>query len=238
MSQIIKAFMGVFLTLFMAVTAMGILAAYMEVMNAQDMQARIVDEIENSDFNTGVVRQCFLQSEEAGYQLKVTFFNENSTVATVSQVSQIPYGMDGVDMAKVEMQFPFQVAFLGINRQHTFVSYARCIRFMGSLFISGKRIRRCGTGCGGRSCFSGHAGTVFAVQTGIDYADDRGLGKRRLLMKELIRQYAGTAIAVVTALVLIALVSEISVVVEKGIPKSRALCETDTGAFEGYWRSR
>ena len=32
---------------------------YMEVMNAQDMQARIVDEIENSDFNTGVVQQCF-----------------------------------------------------------------------------------------------------------------------------------------------------------------------------------
>jgi hypothetical protein len=48
-------------------------------------------------------------------------------------------------------------------------------------------------------------------------------------MKELIRQYAGTAIAVVTALVLIALVSEMSVVVEKGIPKSRALCETDKG---------
>lgn len=111
MSQIMKAFMGVFLTLFMAVTAMGILAAYMEVMNAQDMQARIVDEIENSDFNTGVVQQCFLQSEEAGYQLKVTFFNENSTVATVSQVSQIPYGMDGVNMAKIEMQFPFRLLF-------------------------------------------------------------------------------------------------------------------------------
>ena len=38
--------------------------------------------------------------------------------------------------------------------------------------------------------------------------------------------------------VLIALVSEMSVVVEKGIPKSRALCETYTAAFEGYWRSR
>lgn len=57
-------------------------------------------------------------------------------------------------------------------------------------------------------------------------------------MKELIRQYAGTAIAVVTALVLIAMVSEMSVFVEKGIPKSRALCETDTAVFEGYWRSR
>ena len=51
-------------------------------------------------------------------------------------------------------------------------------------------------------------------------------------MKELIRQYAGTAIAVVTALVLIALVSEMSVVVEKGIPKSRALCETDTAGVD------
>ena len=57
-------------------------------------------------------------------------------------------------------------------------------------------------------------------------------------MKELIRQYAGTAIAVVTALVLIAMVSEMSVFVEKGIPGSRALCETDTGACERYWRSR
>lgn len=125
MSQIMKAFMGVFLTLFMAVTAMGILAAYMEVMNAQDMQARMVDEIENSDFNANVVRQCFSQSEEAGYQLKVTFFCENSVVATSSQASQVPYGLDPVDMAKVELQFPFQVAFLGIHRQHTFVSYAK-----------------------------------------------------------------------------------------------------------------
>ena len=39
-------------------------------------------------------------------------------------------------------------------------------------------------------------------------------------MKELIRQYAGTAIAVVTALVLIALVSEMSVVVEKGFQRA------------------
>ena len=43
MSQIVKAFLGVFLTLFMAVVALGVLSTYMEVMNAQDMQARVVD---------------------------------------------------------------------------------------------------------------------------------------------------------------------------------------------------
>ena len=124
MSQIMKAFMGVFLTLFMAATAMGILAAYMQVLNAQDMQARFVDEIENSDFNAAVVQQCFTQAEQAGYGLTVTFFGEDATVATAQQASQVPYGLE-VAMAKVEMEFPFQVAFLGIDKTHVFTSYAK-----------------------------------------------------------------------------------------------------------------
>ena len=59
MSQIVKAFLGVFLTIFMAVVALGVLNTYMEVMSAQDMQARIVDELENSNFNADVMSACF-----------------------------------------------------------------------------------------------------------------------------------------------------------------------------------
>ena len=125
MSQIIKAFLGVFLTMFMAVTAMGILSAYMEVMNAQDMQARIVDELENSDYNAGVAKECFNKSKEAGYELAVTYFCEDAAVATAHSASEVPVLTTDVDMAKVEMSFPFQVAFLGIEKTHTFVSYAR-----------------------------------------------------------------------------------------------------------------
>jgi len=125
MSQIMKAFMGVFLTLFMAVTAMGILSAYMEVMNAQDMQARIVDEIENSDFNSNVIKECFRQSEQAGYQLSVTLFCQEAAMVTAHSDSEIPSVTEGVELAKVEMSFPFRVGFLGIDKTHTFVSYAR-----------------------------------------------------------------------------------------------------------------
>ena len=125
MKNIINAFTTLFFYLLCVFGAAALLTASAQTAAAKEYKADVITEIENSDFNTGVVQQCFLQSEEAGYQLKVTFFNENSTVATVSQVSQIPYGMDGVNMAKIEMQFPFQVAFLGINRQHTFVSYAK-----------------------------------------------------------------------------------------------------------------
>lgn len=125
MSQIMKAFMGVFLTLFMSVAAMGILTAYMEVMNAQDMQARIVDEMENSDYNAGVIRDCFRQSAEAGYQLSITLFCEDTAMMTLHSEQEVPSQIAEVDMAKVEMKFPFRVAFFGIDQNHTFVSYAR-----------------------------------------------------------------------------------------------------------------
>lgn len=125
MSQIIKAFMGMFFLLFMAAAAMGILSAYMEVMNAQDMQARIVDEIENSDFNEGVIRDCFERCSDAGYQLAVTLFLENSAVLTAHSQNEFYGGYGNVDMAKVELKFPFQIEWFGINNTHTFVSYAK-----------------------------------------------------------------------------------------------------------------
>lgn len=123
MSQIMKAFLGVFLVLLMALTAMGILSAYMEVLNAQDMQARFVDEIENSDFNAAVIQECFAQSQAAGYTLSVTLFLEDAAVATAHNAQQVP--QTAADMAKVQLEFPFRVSFLGIDQTHTFVSYAK-----------------------------------------------------------------------------------------------------------------
>jgi uroporphyrinogen-III decarboxylase len=125
MSQIMKAFMGVFLTLFMAATSLGILSAYMEVMSAQDMQARMVDEIENSDFSPLVMRECYAQCEKAGYSLVITLFCEDQALCTIHSRSEVPSDITGVEVAKVELQFPFRVAFLGIETEHAFTGYAR-----------------------------------------------------------------------------------------------------------------
>ncbi|MGN0414556.1 MAG: hypothetical protein ACI4FX_03595 [Agathobacter sp.] len=125
MSQIVKAFLGVFLTLFLTATAMGILSAYLEVMDAQDMQACFVDEMENSDYNPGVIRECMSQCEKAGYQLTVTLFCENAVVTTIHNSGEVPSSAGGADMAKVELVFPFRVAFFGISKEHRLVSYAR-----------------------------------------------------------------------------------------------------------------
>ncbi|MCI7321766.1 MAG: hypothetical protein MR508_00415 [Lachnospiraceae bacterium] len=125
MSQIVKAFLGIFLTLFMTASAMGILGAYLEVMNAQDMQACFVDEMENSDYNPGVIKECMALCEKEGYQLTVTLFSENQVVTTIHSQAEVPASAAGADMAKVELVFPFRVAFFGIRKEHKLVSYAR-----------------------------------------------------------------------------------------------------------------
>ena len=125
MSQIVKAFLGVFLTLFMAVVSLSVLTAYMEVMNAQDMQARIVDELENSDFNAGVMRECFQKCADAGYELSVTVYAEGSAVSVFHTKKEVPEALENISVAKVEMHFPLKSAFLGMNQARSFVGYAR-----------------------------------------------------------------------------------------------------------------
>ena len=125
MSQIVKAFLGVFLTLFMAVVALGVLTAYMEVMNAQDMQARIVDELENSDFNASVMNACFEQCAKAGYELAVTLYGGDGSVASIHKKEEVLAPAADVTMAKVELRFTMKSGFLGIDQSRTLVGYAR-----------------------------------------------------------------------------------------------------------------
>lgn len=57
-------------------------------------------------------------------------------------------------------------------------------------------------------------------------------------MKEVIRQYGGAVIAVLTALLLLAVISAISIPFEQMIPAGNALTEEHSGSFESYWRMR
>lgn len=125
MSQIFKTFLGVFLLLFMAVTSIGILSAYMQVLNAQDLQARIVDEIENSHYAAPVICAGYEEARRAGCELSVTLYYESGGMVVTSSASQVPWYTEDVSMARVELTFPFQVAGLGLSQEHTFTGYAR-----------------------------------------------------------------------------------------------------------------
>lgn len=47
MSQIIKAFTGIFIVMFMMVSATGILGAFLQTLHAQNLHAAIINELED-----------------------------------------------------------------------------------------------------------------------------------------------------------------------------------------------
>ncbi|MCM1106470.1 MAG: hypothetical protein NC355_05960 [Blautia sp.] len=125
MSQVIKTFLGVFLILFMTSAALGILSAYLGVMGAQDLQAQMVDEIENSNFASGVAQECFARAEEAGCELAVTYYYDGGGTTRCVRASQLPSNTGSVTMARVELTFPLEMKIFGFRKEHTFRGYAK-----------------------------------------------------------------------------------------------------------------
>lgn len=124
MSQIMKAYLGLFLLLLLAFISVGFLGAYMQVLSAQDMHARFVEELEASNFYVQTIKDSFDEADEAGYELKITIYNENGGEQYTNKAS-LPDKLENVGMGKVELYFPFDVPFFGIHQRQVFTAYAR-----------------------------------------------------------------------------------------------------------------
>lgn len=125
MSQIMKAFTGIFLILFMMLTVTGILGAFFQVTHAQNFYGVVVDELENSDYAPEVLKECFALAELSGYEIGVTLYPEHNPYIEVKQAENIPMDTDDVTMARVQLTYPVEVAFLGINLEQEIYGYAR-----------------------------------------------------------------------------------------------------------------
>lgn len=123
MSQIMKAFLGVFLIMFMAVTSSGVLSGFLTVVEAQNLHAQIINELEDSDFYSGVARQCFDSAAEKNDTLSITFYMADNSTHTAASASEIPASSDVVK-ARVELRFNYKVAFFGIDQEHVLSGYA------------------------------------------------------------------------------------------------------------------
>ena len=123
MSQIMKAFFGIFLIMFMTVTSSGILSGFMTVVEAQNLHAQIINELEDSDFNREVAKGCFKNASDVDDTLELTFYLLDNTTKTVADASQIP-DSNQITKARVELKFDYIVAFFGIRQKHVLSGYA------------------------------------------------------------------------------------------------------------------
>lgn len=125
MSQIIKAFTGIFIVLFMAVTSMGIIGVFLRVLHAQNLHASVVNELENSDYARQVCVEALEIAEVYGYELKLVFYEEDGTSYACQEVEDIPSTTQSVIMAEVLLTYPVEIPFFGVDTQQTLIAYAR-----------------------------------------------------------------------------------------------------------------
>lgn len=125
MSQIMKAFMGIFLTMLLVVTATGMLGAFLKVSHAQNMHAAIIDEIENSNYARPVLTESYNIAKNASYSLMIKLYMRNGGVVTCTKLSHFPENTEDVIMAEVTLSYPIQIAFFDINIRQDIFGYAR-----------------------------------------------------------------------------------------------------------------
>lgn len=125
MSQIMKAFMGIFLTMLLVVTATGMLGAFLQVAHAQDMHAAMIDEIENSNYARPVLSECFSAANKSAYSLQINLYMRNGGMITCDKVYHLPDSTEDVVMAEVVLSYPFQIAFFDIDIWQEIFGYAR-----------------------------------------------------------------------------------------------------------------
>ena len=124
MSQILKSFLGVFLVMMLALSGIGILGGFINVLKAQNQYSEMILELEDSNFYAPVIKENFELAEVCGNELNVTLYYPDSRVVTCTSAEQVPDTSE-VEMARVELVFYYRIPFLGIEKGNVLSGYAR-----------------------------------------------------------------------------------------------------------------
>lgn len=111
MGQYFKAitiFLGLLLN---ALMSAGSIYASISVSNAESFKAQCINEIENSNFNDGVINGCIADATNNGYTLTVNKIILDADADTM--------------MAEVILEYPFKIGVLHINNTHQTSGIAR-----------------------------------------------------------------------------------------------------------------
>ena len=125
MSQIGKAFMGVFMVLFLFVTSTGVLGAFFQILHAQNTHAVMLDELENSNFAKDVMESCFATAEKESYRLQMSLYSDSEGIYTCTISLELPMSTEKVTMVEVVLFYDIEIAFFEIAKEQQLFGYAR-----------------------------------------------------------------------------------------------------------------
>ena len=107
MSQIIKAFTGIFFFMMLMLLGCGIVGAQMSSVYARDYKSAVITELEDSGCNQFVIESCMEQAPKDGYVLDIKVMEK-----------------DGKRMAEVTLEYDYRIPFLNYTRRYQLKGYA------------------------------------------------------------------------------------------------------------------
>lgn len=125
MNQIIKSFLAIFMSMFLVVLTLGILSSFLNVLAAQNLHALFISELENSNFDKGVIEDCFARANDSGMDLEISLYGTDNLEVLIDNQSKIPDNTQYVSLAKVDLFYENRVDFFGIMDRHVLSGYAR-----------------------------------------------------------------------------------------------------------------
>lgn len=125
MSQVMKAFMGVFMVLFLMVTATGVIGAFCQVLHAQNTHAIMIDHLENSDYANNVIKACFKMAQQEDYRLQLTLYSDTEEGKICTGSADVPADTSNITMVEVVLFYDIKITFFEVARQQQLFGYAR-----------------------------------------------------------------------------------------------------------------
>lgn len=125
MSQIMKAFMGVFMVMLLVTTSAGILGAFYQILHAQNTHAVMLDELENSDFAKVIMEACFETAEAEDYRLQMNLYSATEEIQACTSLAELPESTKDVTMVEVILFYDIEIDFFEIAEEQQLFGYAR-----------------------------------------------------------------------------------------------------------------
>lgn len=125
MSQVMKAFTGIFMVLFLMTVSTGVLGAFYQILHAQNTYAMMIDELENSDFAKSVIEACYEIAEKENYRLQLSLYSDSGGVQTCTSKLDLPESTDRISMTEVVLFYDIEIAFFEIAKEQQLFGYAR-----------------------------------------------------------------------------------------------------------------
>ncbi len=124
MSQVIKAFTGVFFLMLLTLLGSGIVSAQLDSAYARDYKEAVVAEIENSGFCESVMNACITQAREDGYELTMTVYQSGEKPIVVGSKVDGDIMAENVEMVEILLNYDYSIPFLNYMSRHTLRGYA------------------------------------------------------------------------------------------------------------------